>query len=104
MCYPNGLSPKGLWNGVSVPLLPPPLGGGLGGIVVIITSEIELSSTTLKTAGLIYNFPDDILFSMVFKSKQMISKYVTKILLNLNLTNSRPAKGHRFFALRTLLS
>jgi four helix bundle protein len=39
--YPNGLSPKGLWNGESVPLLPPPLGGGLGGITVIITRDME---------------------------------------------------------------
>jgi hypothetical protein len=42
-------------------LLPPPLGGGFGGVVVIITREIELSRITLVTAGLVYAFLNDIL-------------------------------------------
>ena len=53
---PNGLSPKGLSKGESVPLLPPPLGGGFGGVSVIITREIELSRAILVISGLIYCF------------------------------------------------
>jgi len=54
--YPNGLSPKGLLNGSSFPLLPPLRGGGSPGIDVIITSEIELSKMILTTSGLLYDF------------------------------------------------
>jgi len=61
-------------------LLPPPLGGGLGGVSVIITREIELSRATLVTSGLMYNFLDDILFFMVFNCNGMISGFFTKIL------------------------
>ena len=34
----------------------PPLGSGLGGVTVIITREIELSSITLVTLGSRYSF------------------------------------------------
>jgi len=44
-------------KGESVPLLPPEgfpvLGGGSGGKLVIITSDIELSRTILVTCGLL---------------------------------------------------
>jgi len=50
------LSPKGDWKGDSVPLLPPPLGGGFGGMSVIITREMELSIPTLVISGGIYVF------------------------------------------------
>jgi hypothetical protein len=62
-------------------LLPPPLGSGLGGIVVIITREMELSRITLETRGLVYVFPDNIFFSLFFKIEQMVKECVTKILL-----------------------
>ena len=78
----NGLSPNGLWKGESLLLLPPPLGGGFGGMVVIITREIELSRITLETIGLVYVFLDNILFLLVFNCKEMISEYITKVLLN----------------------
>jgi hypothetical protein len=42
-------------------LLPPPLGGGFGGLNVIITREIEVSRIILVTSGLVYDFLDDIL-------------------------------------------
>jgi len=56
--HSNGLSPKGLVKGESVPLLPPfgglpGLGGGSGGNFVIITRDIELSRTILVTCGLL---------------------------------------------------
>ena len=49
--HPKGLSPKGLPKGSSAPLLPPPRGGGFGGVLVIITREIELSRITLVISG-----------------------------------------------------
>jgi hypothetical protein len=64
----NGLSPNGLWNGVSFFFDPPSGGGSIGG-VVIITREIELSRTTLKTSGLIYVFLGNIFRLMVFNCK-----------------------------------
>ena len=70
--YPNGLSPNGLANGLSDPLLSP-LGGGSIGVVVIITREMELSKGTCVTSGLLYVFLDNILCSMVFKCKEIIS-------------------------------
>ena len=70
----NGLSPNGLWKGESLLLLPPPLGVGFGGMVVIITREIELSRITLETIGLVYVFLDNILFLLVFNCKEMISE------------------------------
>ncbi len=54
--YANGLSPNGLLNGggSSIPFLPPgPLGGGLGGVSVIITSVMELSRAILVISGLV---------------------------------------------------
>jgi hypothetical protein len=62
-------------------LLPPPLGGGLGGISVIITSEIELSRITLVTSGLLYDFFNDILLYVVFKCKEMIHNLQKYILI-----------------------
>jgi len=59
MHQPKGLSPNGLAKG-SDPLLPPPLGGGLIGVVDIMTSEIELSRIILVSSGLLYVFFDDI--------------------------------------------
>jgi|GEM_PF-6206317 len=53
LSHPNGLSLKGLWNGESFPLLPP-RGGGEGGMLVIITSETELSIMILTISGLEY--------------------------------------------------
>jgi len=41
-------------------LLPPPLGGGFGGVSVIMTREIELSRVILIISGLQYDFLDDI--------------------------------------------
>jgi hypothetical protein len=68
--HPNGLSLNGLENGVSLPLLPLPLGGGFGGVAVIITSDIELSSTILNTSGLEYGLLCNILFLVIFKCKR----------------------------------
>ena len=60
--YSKGVSPKGLLNEGSSPkpflspfLEPPllPLGGGLGGISVIITREMELSMSNLNISGFI---------------------------------------------------
>ena len=51
----NGLSEKGDENGLSGWLLPVlPLPGGCGGAVVIMTSEMELSSSIRITSGLTY--------------------------------------------------
>ena len=51
----NGLSEKGEEKGLEGSLLPPLLlGGGLGGADVIMTREIELSSSMRITAGLTY--------------------------------------------------
>jgi len=62
--HSNGLSPNGLVNGESVDvpssLLVLPLGGGLGGIAVIITREIELSRIILVISGLLYDSFDNI--------------------------------------------
>jgi hypothetical protein len=55
--HPNGLSPKGLWKGSFVPLLPPLLGGGSAGPDCIIR-ETVLSSIILMMSGLIYTFLD----------------------------------------------
>ena len=51
--YPNGLSPKGLWKGVSVPFFPPPCPGGSSG-GEFICMEIVKSNTILFIIGLIY--------------------------------------------------
>ncbi|MFN2313708.1 MAG: hypothetical protein ABR531_04585 [Bacteroidales bacterium] len=49
------MSEKGDEKGLEgSPLLPPLLGGGLGGADVIMTREIELSSSMRITAGLTY--------------------------------------------------
>ncbi len=80
LCHqPKGLSPNGLANGSAL-LLPSPLGGGFGGVVVIITREIELSRITLVTTGLMYDFLDDILLYIVFKCRKIIYNQDTKIL------------------------
>ena len=68
--HSNGLSPNGLENGESVPLSPPfgfPLGGGLGGMPVIITREIELSRIILVISGLVYDSFGNIFRTVVFK-------------------------------------
>jgi len=64
------LSPNGLSN-VSVPLLPPPLGGGFGGAVVIMTREMDLSNINSETIGFIYGFLDKIGLSIVFRYKEL---------------------------------
>ena len=64
------------------PCCPPPLGGGLGGIVII-TMEIELSRITLIISGFEYSFLDIILRSSVFNCNEIISEYATKIDFNL---------------------
>jgi hypothetical protein len=60
-------------------LLPPLLGGGFGGMTVIITSEIELSSITMETSGLLYGLRGNILSFRFFKLKTVSQKYETKI-------------------------
>ena len=67
----------------SLPLLPPPLGGGFGGMVVIITREMELSSIIRTTSGFEYGFLDIIKRSIVFNCKEIISECATKVDLNL---------------------
>jgi hypothetical protein len=77
--YENGLSPNGLANGLLslFPLLPPPRGSGLiGGD--IITKDIELSRTVLKTSGLQYGFFGNIFCRMFFKCKEIISLLYNK--------------------------
>ncbi|MGB4293185.1 MAG: hypothetical protein WBJ37_09930 [Bacteroidales bacterium] len=55
-CFqPNGLSEKGLSNGL-LPLLPDPRGGGFGGISVCMTAEMVLSKDIFVTLGEIYFF------------------------------------------------
>ena len=44
-------------------------------MVVIITSDIELSRITLVTRGFIYDLLADILWSIFFKCKEMNSIY-----------------------------
>jgi hypothetical protein len=74
--YPKGLSPKGLLKVLSTPLFlgtAPPLGGGSGGMTVIMISDIELSRTILVNSGFLYNFFDNIFFSIDFNCKEIFS-------------------------------
>jgi hypothetical protein len=91
---PNGLSPKGLlkagssYPGLSRPLPPPPpLGGGLGGVTVIITREIELSKATLVTEGLVYFF-SLISLSRVFNLKALFFRLRYKNSFNIIIRKS----------------
>jgi len=77
------LSPKGLENGDSTPFVPPGfpvLGGGFGGILVIITREIELSRLILVISGLLYDSFSNIFRTVVFKYQklkfELLQKYI----------------------------
>ena len=77
--YSKGESSKGLSKLLSLPFNPPEsLGGGFGGIVVIMTRDIELSRTTLVISGFLYDFPDVILLLLFFKA-YVICDFVTKV-------------------------
>jgi len=60
----NGLLSNGLAKGVSVPLLPSPLGiGGMGALCII--SVIDLSRSILITSGLMYCFLSAIKYHLI---------------------------------------
>ena len=62
-------------KGVSVPLLPLPIGiGGIGADCII--KLIDLSKSILDISGLVYFFLDNIIFFTDFNSKDIILKYV----------------------------
>jgi hypothetical protein len=62
-------------------------------MVVIMTSDMELSSRILNTSGLQYGLFDDILRSVTFKLRKSNFVYVTKILLIEQLTNQETSLG-----------
>jgi hypothetical protein len=91
--HPNGLSPKGLLNESPFPLLPPPLGGGFGGVAVIITRDIELSKVMRVISGFIYCF-----LNLIIYPEPQDLKYRTKIVFYQSITNMIWASGIRRLA------